>query len=88
MLAFLGFNEKGEYQLFVSAFPISVAGSRLEKGRPFPDAVRALTEKPKDPETAIKALGAMAGFLNGSNYGVALLEFGVDALPLLGRKKK
>jgi hypothetical protein len=88
VLVFLGFNGAGEYQLFVSRFPINVIGSRLEKGRPFPDDVRALTENPKDSGTAIKALCAMQGFLDGNQYGTAPLEFGVDELPLLGRKKK
>jgi hypothetical protein len=88
VLVFLGLNDKGEYQLFVSKFPIHAIGSRLEKGKPFPEAVQDLSENPRDPETAIAALCAMQGYLDGKQYGAAPLEFGVDELPLLRGKKK
>jgi hypothetical protein len=88
VLVFLGLNDKGEYQLFISRFPIHAIGSRLEKGKPFPDDVRALTENPKDSGAAIAALCAMQGYLDGNQYGAAPLEFGVDPLPLLRGKKK
>jgi hypothetical protein len=88
VLAFLGLNDKGEYQLFISRFSLHAIGSRLEKGKPFPDDVRALTENPKDSGAAIKALCSMQGYLDGREYGTAPLEFGIDPLPLLGRKKK
>jgi hypothetical protein len=77
MLAYLGIAEDGSFELCVSAYTLNVAGSRLEKGKAFPEAVRAQLENRKDPMIAIAGLRGLANFLSGTEHGVSRPEFGV-----------
>ena len=87
---YLEINSKGEFRLCVSTSDINPVGTRLEKKhQALPDVIYEQAQTPQDPELAIRALKALRRFLNGEEYGSGgTLQFGVDDLPLLGRKKK
>jgi len=81
MLAYLGIAEDGTFELAVSLTALNPCGSRLEKGKAFPVAVRAQLEDRKDPKKAIAGLRGLAAFLGGIEKGVVPLVFGEDTLP-------
>ena len=76
MLAYLGVLHDGSFELTVSLTALNPCGSRLEKGKAFPEAVRAALENPKDPGLAIAGLRGLANFLSGIEHGVTRPEFG------------
>lgn len=88
MLAYLGLLPDGTFELVVSLTALNPVGSRLEKGKAFPEAVRALKENRKDPATAITALRGLAGYLSGLEHGVTRPEFGEPISARRARRKK
>ena len=90
MFAYLGVKDDKTFVLAVSLTELNPAGPRLERGRQrlLPGNVYTQAQNPGDPQAAIAGLISLQRFLQGKEQGVAPLEFGVDELPLLRRKKK
>ena len=90
MFAYLGLTADGTFQLYVSAIPLNVVGTRLERGRrkKLPASVYAQAQNPNDPEAAIAGLASLDRFCKGLEFGVATLDFASDELALLKEKKE
>jgi hypothetical protein len=88
--AYLGVKPDQTFILCVSLTALNPAGPRLERGRQrlLPENVFRAAQNPGDSQAAIAGLISLQRFLRGEEQGVAPLEFGVDELPLLRRKKK
>lgn len=81
LYGYLGINEDGQLQLYVSAQRLNVIGTRLEKGSRFPSVVYNFTEDPSK-ETAVLALMGVQDYFEEKDQRAGLV-FGEEI-----RKKK
>lgn len=72
LYGYLGINEEGQLQLYVSAQRLNVIGTRLEKGSRFPHIVYNFTEDPSK-ETAVLALMGVQDYFDGKDQRAGLV---------------
>lgn len=77
LYGYLGINEEGHLQLYVSSQRLNVIGTRLEKGSRFPSAVYDFTEDPSK-EAAVSALMGVQDYFDGKDQRSGLV-FGEKA---------
>lgn len=90
MHAYLGITPDGTYQLCVSLTALNPCGIRLERGpqKRLPESVTRQAENPADGPAALAGLKSLQRFLEGKERGPGPLEFGVDTLPQVRKKKE
>lgn len=81
LYGYLGINEEGQLQLYVSSQRLNVIGTRLEKGSRFPLTVYNFTENPRE-DNAVLALRGVQDYLDGKEQRAGLV-FGEET-----RKKR
>lgn len=72
LYGYLGINEEGQLQLYVSSQRLNVIGTRLEKGSKFPLAVYNFTEDPQE-DNAVLALKGVQDYLDGKEQRSGLV---------------
>lgn len=82
LFAYMGVDDKGRLQLYVSTQELNVIGARLEKGSKFPHAVYDFVDDASS-ELAAPALRSLQDFFDGKDSR-STLTFGET----LKRKKK
>lgn len=81
LFAYLGLDDYGKLNLYVSTQQLNIIGTRLEKGSKFPHEVYDLIDDPK-PELAVPALRGLQDYFDGKDSR-STLTFGEKI-----RKKK
>lgn len=76
---YIGVSSKGELQLVVSEETLHPVGHRLTQGDDFPKDVYDFYCKPTTHDSAVAAIIAMEGFLNGDIKTNSAVEFGQKA---------
>jgi hypothetical protein len=75
LFGYLGVDDEGKLQLYVSSQKLNVIGARLEKGSKFPHSVYNFVDEPSDHNAALAVKG-LQGFLDGKDERAIGLTFG------------
>lgn len=84
--SYIGVLQDGTLGLFVSEFPLHVAGNRLLQGGTFPASVTNFYNNPVTQDSCVAAIKGMEAYLRGEEVTNSALEFGQRA-PKIPRKK-
>jgi hypothetical protein len=84
--AYLGILQDGTLGLFVSEYPLRVAGTRLLQGDNWSPAIPDFYNNPVTQDSCVAAIKGMEAYLRGEEVTATSMEFGQRA-PKIPRKR-